>query len=196
METRMRTRAGLLSWSILFLAAGSIVLMLYALMWEAGNIINLPKKRIGFYNFCLWNQTAGELQCLQFKDLKELGIGQVELVLARLCVYMAQVLCLFSPFFTLQTQCANKREREAWEVTLVVLGLSATFLAGGLSLFLLQTWSWIQLSELSGGFMALAGAQALQVLQFFAAAACLQWLQGDPAKDSPSPEKQLPPLKV
>ncbi|NWH59475.1 TM140 protein, partial [Geococcyx californianus] len=55
-------------------AAGIMALMLYALLWEAGNLVNLPDKRIGFYNFCLWNETAGELQCLEYKQLLVMGI--------------------------------------------------------------------------------------------------------------------------
>ncbi|NXG58187.1 TM140 protein, partial [Hemiprocne comata] len=56
-------------------AAGALALMLYALLWEAGNLVDLPGKRIGFYNFCLWNETAGELQCLQYKHLQVMGIS-------------------------------------------------------------------------------------------------------------------------
>ncbi|NXQ86190.1 TM140 protein, partial [Nyctibius grandis] len=55
-------------------AAGALALMLYALLGEAGNLVNLPDKRIGFYNFCLWNETAGELQCLEYKHLQLMGI--------------------------------------------------------------------------------------------------------------------------
>ncbi|NXN20281.1 TM140 protein, partial [Indicator maculatus] len=60
---------------ILLKAAGTLALMLYALLWEAGNLINLPEKRIGFYNFCLWNETVGELQCLKHKHLQTMGIS-------------------------------------------------------------------------------------------------------------------------
>ncbi|KFW00004.1 Transmembrane protein 140, partial [Fulmarus glacialis] len=56
-------------------AAGAFALMLYALLWEAGNLVDLPDKRIGFYNFCLWNETAGELQCLEYKHLQVMGIS-------------------------------------------------------------------------------------------------------------------------
>ncbi|NWI23432.1 TM140 protein, partial [Sula dactylatra] len=55
--------------------AGVLALMLYALLWEAGNLVNLPDKRIGFYNFCLWNETAEELQCLEYKHLHVMGIS-------------------------------------------------------------------------------------------------------------------------
>ncbi|NWX12039.1 TM140 protein, partial [Aegotheles bennettii] len=54
-------------------AAGALALMLYALLWEAGNLVDLPDKRIGFYNFCLWNETARDLQCLEYKYLQVMG---------------------------------------------------------------------------------------------------------------------------
>ncbi|NXY43292.1 TM140 protein, partial [Ceuthmochares aereus] len=56
-------------------AAGAVALMLYALLWEAGNLVNLPDKCIGFYNFCLWNETSEKLQCLEYKHLQEMGIS-------------------------------------------------------------------------------------------------------------------------
>ncbi|NXX73183.1 TM140 protein, partial [Spizella passerina] len=55
-------------------AVGTLALMCYALLYEAGNLVNLPDKRIGFYNFCLWNGTAGELQCLDTQHLQAMGI--------------------------------------------------------------------------------------------------------------------------
>ncbi|NXL91186.1 TM140 protein, partial [Alectura lathami] len=55
--------------------AGALALMLYALLWEAGNLVDLPSKRIGFFNFCLWNETARELQCLQHNHLEAMGIS-------------------------------------------------------------------------------------------------------------------------
>ncbi|NWI01667.1 TM140 protein, partial [Tichodroma muraria] len=54
---------------------GTLALMSYALLYEAGNLVNLPDKCIGFYNFCLWNDTAGELQCLDSKHLQAMGIS-------------------------------------------------------------------------------------------------------------------------
>ncbi|NXX24031.1 TM140 protein, partial [Podargus strigoides] len=56
-------------------AAGALALMLYTLLWEAGNLVDLPYKHIGFYNFCLWNDTARELQCLEYKHLQVMGIS-------------------------------------------------------------------------------------------------------------------------
>ncbi|NWW04806.1 TM140 protein, partial [Oreocharis arfaki] len=54
---------------------GTFALMSYALLWEVGNLVNLPHKRIGFYNFCLWNDTAGQLLCLESKHLEAMGIN-------------------------------------------------------------------------------------------------------------------------
>ncbi|NXA11475.1 TM140 protein, partial [Sapayoa aenigma] len=56
-------------------AAGTLALMVYALLCEVGNMVDLPDKRIGFYNFCLWNETARELQCLDYKHLQAMGIA-------------------------------------------------------------------------------------------------------------------------
>ncbi|NXE88399.1 TM140 protein, partial [Menura novaehollandiae] len=67
---------GYLLYVLIFLeAAGTLALMIYALLYEVGNLVNLPDKRIGFYNFCLWNDTAGELQCLKNKHLQAMGIS-------------------------------------------------------------------------------------------------------------------------
>ncbi|NXY32757.1 TM140 protein, partial [Pomatorhinus ruficollis] len=57
------------------LTVGTLALMSYALLYEVGNLVNVPDKRIGFYNFCLWNDTAGELQCLDNKHLQAIGIS-------------------------------------------------------------------------------------------------------------------------
>ncbi|NWS14229.1 TM140 protein, partial [Pachyramphus minor] len=56
-------------------ASGTLTLMVYALLCEAGNLVDLPGKRIGFYNFCLWNETAGDLQCLHYEHLQAMGIS-------------------------------------------------------------------------------------------------------------------------
>ncbi|NWV40373.1 TM140 protein, partial [Grantiella picta] len=47
-------------------------LMIYALLWEVGNLVNLPDKHIGFFNLCLGN---GKMQCLQNQDLEAMGIS-------------------------------------------------------------------------------------------------------------------------
>ncbi|XP_019469694.1 transmembrane protein 140 isoform X2 [Meleagris gallopavo] len=62
---------------------GTLGLMIYALLVEAGNLVNLPNKRIGFYNFCLWNETAEKLQCLEVSHLQAMGISWLGIALAR-----------------------------------------------------------------------------------------------------------------
>ncbi|NWI98443.1 TM140 protein, partial [Crypturellus undulatus] len=53
----------------------SFILMFYALFWEAGNFVDRPDKRLGFYNFCLWNEAARKLQCLAYTDLEGTAIN-------------------------------------------------------------------------------------------------------------------------
>ncbi|NXO96149.1 TM140 protein, partial [Certhia brachydactyla] len=54
---------------------GTLALMSYALVYEGGNLVNVPDKCIGFYNFCLWNETAGQRQCLDSKHQQAMGIS-------------------------------------------------------------------------------------------------------------------------
>ncbi|NXM75759.1 TM140 protein, partial [Serilophus lunatus] len=72
---QQRSTGYLLCMLTLLEPAGTLALMVYALLYEAGNLVDLPDKRIGFYNFCLWNETAGELQCLEYKHLQAMGIS-------------------------------------------------------------------------------------------------------------------------
>ncbi|NXI52661.1 TM140 protein, partial [Chloroceryle aenea] len=72
---QQRCTGHLLCALLLLEAAGILALMLYALLWEAGNLVDLPDKRIGFYNFCQWNKTVGELQCLKYQHLEMMGIS-------------------------------------------------------------------------------------------------------------------------
>ncbi|NWW15577.1 TM140 protein, partial [Falcunculus frontatus] len=72
---QLRCTENLLYVLTLLETVGTLALMSYALLWEAGNLVNLPDKRIGFYNFCLWNGTAGELLCLKNKHLQAMGVS-------------------------------------------------------------------------------------------------------------------------
>ncbi|NXN86181.1 TM140 protein, partial [Bombycilla garrulus] len=72
---QQRCTENLLQVLTLLETVGTLALMSYALLYEAGNLVNLPDKRIGFYNFCLWNETAGELQCPDHRQLEAMGIS-------------------------------------------------------------------------------------------------------------------------
>uniref|UniRef100_A0A8C6ZAN8 Transmembrane protein 140 n=1 Tax=Nothoprocta perdicaria TaxID=30464 RepID=A0A8C6ZAN8_NOTPE len=152
-----RLRMGhLLCTLILLQAAGVLVLMFYALLWEAGNVVSLPEKRIGFYNFCLWNETAGELQCLQYRHLQVMGISLPGIVLARVCVYSCLVFGIFYPLFVAHVN-------SVW----ITPFFSAALLLVGLLLFLSQIWNWISVSDLSCAFLALVFSLILQALTAF-----------------------------
>ncbi|XP_065514407.1 transmembrane protein 140-like [Caloenas nicobarica] len=154
-------------------AAGALALMFYALLWEAGNLVDLPDKRIGFYNFCLWNETAGKLQCLEYKHLQVMGISLLGIVLARICVYTCLVFSIFYPIFVAHVKCTE--EREGWKAILIILIIKTTILFGGLIMFLFQTSQWIHPSDFTGGFLALLGTQALLLLQILTATMYLIW---------------------
>ncbi|XP_077195336.1 transmembrane protein 140 [Paroedura picta] len=148
--------------STIFLVTGYIALLFYALIWEGGNIVSLPTKRIGFYNFCLWNEEAEKLDCLLFNDLEKMGINKVALVLSRICVYSTPVLCLYVATTILQALCL--KDKDGWKLACTLLAVCVLSLPAGLSLFLFQTQRWVQISELGAGPAALAGAQALLLL--------------------------------
>ncbi|KAF0877746.1 transmembrane protein 140 [Crocuta crocuta] len=143
-----------------------ISLLFYALLWKAGNLTDSPDLRIGFYNFCLWNEGTGSLQCHQFPELEALGVPRVGLALARLGVYGALVFALFVPLPLFLAWC-NSNEAE-WQLAVGFLAMSSTLLASGLGLFLTYTWKWIRLSVLTPGFLALGTAQALLPLLLMA----------------------------
>ncbi|KAM6147355.1 transmembrane protein 140 isoform 1-T2 [Phoenicopterus ruber ruber] len=171
-------------------AAGALALMLYALLWEAGNLVDLPDKRIGFYNFCLWNETDRELQCLEYKHLQAMGIGLPGMVLARVCVYACLVFSIFYPIFVAHVKCSE--EREGWKVILIILIIKTIILSGGLGTFLFQTSQWIHPSDFTGGFLALLGTQALLLLQILTATMYLSWAKYTHPCQSPFTEEALP----
>ncbi|XP_074171446.1 transmembrane protein 140 isoform X3 [Rhinolophus sinicus] len=164
---------------ILTLTATVIGLLLYALLWKAGNLTDLPNLRLGFYSFCLWDEDMGCLQCHQFPELEDLGVSRVGLALARLGVYGALVLTLFVPLPLLLAEC-NSNEGE-WQLAVGFLVVASMLLAGGLGLFLIYTWKWLSLSLLGPGFIALSIAQALLILLLMATAVYPQmaeWARG------------------
>ncbi|KAM6302707.1 transmembrane protein 140-like isoform 1-T2 [Podargus strigoides] len=170
-------------------AAGALALMLYALLWEAGNLVDLPYKRIGFYNFCLWNETAGELQCLEYKHLQVMGISLAGMVLARVCVYSCLIFSIFYPIFVAHVKCTE--EREGWKGILIILIFKVIILSGGLGIFLFQTSQWIHPSDFTGGFLALLGTQALLLLQILTATIYLSWAKHTHPCRSPFTEEAL-----
>lgn len=151
---------------IMILVAVILSLMFYALLWKAGNLADLPNLRVGFYNFCLWKEDAGSLQCYNFPELEALGVPQVGLALARLGVYGALVLMIFVPLPLLLARC-NGDEGER-QLAVGFLAASSVLLASGLGLFLSCVWKWVRLALLGPGFLALCLAQALLIFLLMA----------------------------
>ncbi|XP_054999753.1 transmembrane protein 140 isoform X2 [Sorex araneus] len=163
---QLRRGHHLLFVAILALALVVIFLLFYALLWQAGNLTDLPSLRIGFYNFCLWNEQADSLQCFQFPELEALGVPRLGLGLARLGVYGALVLTLFVPLPLLLAWC-HRNEGE-WQLAVGFLTVASVLLASGLGLFFTCVWRWVQLSLLGPGFLALGLAQAFLLLLLMA----------------------------
>ncbi|XP_048196220.1 transmembrane protein 140 [Perognathus longimembris pacificus] len=153
---------------IMVLTAAVIALLSYALLWKAGNLVELPDLTIGFYNFCLWNEDTGSLQCHSFPELEALGMSRVGLALARLGVYGAFVLALFVPLPLLLAWCS--RNEGEWHLAVGFLAGSFVLLTSGLGLFLSFVWRWIRLSLLGPGSLALGLAQVLLLLLSMATA--------------------------
>ncbi|CAH6778422.1 Tmem140 [Phodopus roborovskii] len=151
---------------IMSLVAVTLSLMSYALLWKAGDLADLPNLRIGFYNFCLWKEDPGSLQCYNFPELEALGVPQVGLALARLGVYGALVLMIFVPLPLLLAQCNS--DAGEWQLAVGFLAASSVLLASGLSLFLSFVWKWVRLTILGPGFLALCLAQALLIFLLMA----------------------------
>ncbi|XP_053261827.1 transmembrane protein 140 [Podarcis raffonei] len=144
----------------LLLAIGYVALLLYALIWKAGNIVDSSTKKIGFYNFCWWDQEAEKLEC--FKNLEKMGINSVALVLSRICVYSTPVLCLFVATTVLQALCL--KDRDGFKLACILLAIGSLMLPVGLALFIFHTEPWIRVSEFGEVFVALAGAHILMLL--------------------------------
>ncbi|XP_068943382.1 transmembrane protein 140 isoform X2 [Petaurus breviceps papuanus] len=165
-----------LSLCIAILMAAVISLLLYALLWRSGNLIDLPTMKIGFYNFCLWNESIHSLLCHQFPELEGMKVSQVGIALARFGVYGALVLALFAPLPLLLAWCHGNEDR--WNLTVVVLGTSAGLLLGGLLLFLSYTSRWIKPSELGAEFLALLVADIMLLLQLIIVKYLLSYERG------------------
>lgn len=163
-----RSRWGdqLLFLGIMILVVAAFCLLFYALILEAGNLIDVPNLRIGFFNFCLWNETAGSLQCYTSPELATLGVPWAGLALARVCVYAAPVFTLFVAQTLLLAHC-NSNQGE-WQLAVYFLVVASTLLASGLGLFLTSTWKWVSLTLLGPGCLALGLAQALLILLLMA----------------------------
>ncbi|XP_006861294.1 PREDICTED: transmembrane protein 140 [Chrysochloris asiatica] len=159
------------------LAVAVISLLFYALLWKAGNILELPDLRIGFYNLCLWNDSLGHLQCPQPPELAALGVSWAGLALARLGVYGALVLTLFVPMPLLLARC--KGEVGEWQLAVGFVAASSVLLASGMGLFLTSMWRWLQMDLLGPGFLALCSAQVLLLLLLTAMVAFPQWARKD-----------------
>ncbi|KAJ7329969.1 hypothetical protein JRQ81_016143 [Phrynocephalus forsythii] len=176
--------------SHLALEAGYIALLFYALVWEVGDIVRLPTKIIGFFNFCLWDKEDGKLDCLALGDLEKMGVFTVGLMLSRVLVYVTPVLCLFVATTTLQAQCL--KDRDIWKFARYLLIIGSIILPIGVALFLYHTRKWIQISEYGTVFVTLLGAMVLMLLHLIIIVLYLARFKDPLPKGEVCPAKSLP----
>ncbi|XP_053108795.1 transmembrane protein 140 [Hemicordylus capensis] len=176
--------------SHLSLVFGYIMFLFYALVWESGNLVDLPTKKIGFYNFCLWNKEAGKLHCFLIGDLEKMGVSKLALVLSRVCVYTTPVLCLFGS--TTVSQALWFKDKGGWKLARILLAVCVLILFFGLALFIFQTQKWVQVSDLSVAFVALAGAHILMLFHLIIIVLYLAQFEHTLAPKGLLPEKGIP----
>ncbi|XP_023784293.1 transmembrane protein 140 isoform X2 [Cyanistes caeruleus] len=176
---QQRCNENLFSVLTLLEMVGTTALMTYALLYEVGNLVNLPDKRIGFYNFCLWNDSARELQCLDSNHLQAMGISPHGMALATVCVYACLVPIPFHILYLLFMNCPWQRGK--WKWIGIIAFTEMIILSGGLAIFLFQTSWWIHPSDFTGGFWALLGTLALLLLQILTATVYLRWAKQNTA---------------
>ncbi|MEE6477903.1 hypothetical protein FKM82_011665 [Ascaphus truei] len=131
------------------------LLLVYALLWEAGNIDISGCKKIGFYNYCLHNEAAAGCYCYtNLEDLRQADIAFPQgLVVAHILVYFSLVIFLFGTLALGLSLCFS--ESVLWLFALCCNVLSFALLCLGLTTFLSLTWALLELSELTAGFVAL-----------------------------------------
>ncbi|CAH2276630.1 Hypothetical predicted protein [Pelobates cultripes] len=139
----------------LFLHVMVCCLLVYALIFEAGDLITSGCKKIGFYNYCFRNETSTLCFCITHpQDLHKAGIAFPEGVILALVLTYSSLVVFFIGFLTLMlAQCLN--DGSLWMFALGCNAITFTLLLLGLILKLLLIWTLLDLSHLSMGSLAL-----------------------------------------
>ncbi|KAG8438702.1 hypothetical protein GDO86_005044, partial [Hymenochirus boettgeri] len=130
-------------------------LLIYSLLLEAGSIAISGCKKIGFYNYCLYNGTRAGCYCITDPEgLTSVGLNcQKGLLLSLVLTYSSLVTFLVG--LLTMTLAMFFNEHTLWMLAQVFNGLSLAGLSVGLIVYLCLTWGLFDLSELSTGFLAL-----------------------------------------
>ncbi|OCT88091.1 transmembrane protein 140-like [Xenopus laevis] len=145
------------AWILLTILLSGFIcsLLIYALLLEAGSIAISGCKKIGFYNYCLYNGTSAGCYCITDQEgLTAVGLNcQKGLLLSLVLTYSSLVTFLMG--LLTMTLALSFNERTLWMFPQVFNGLSLAGLSVGLLMYLCLTWGLYDISELSTGFLAL-----------------------------------------
>ncbi|KAM8974611.1 transmembrane protein 140 [Pelodytes ibericus] len=130
-------------------------LLVYALIFKAGDILTSGCKKIGFYNYCFPNRTSSVCYCVtQPKELLGEDVpAPVGLTMALVLTYSSLVLCCMGFLTLLFAQGLN--DGSLWVFTMRSNALGLLLLFSGLTIQLVLTWRLLDLSHLGMGFFAL-----------------------------------------
>lgn len=129
-------------------------LLIYALIIGGGDIIVSGCQKIGFYNYCLYNKTFEDCQCItQLKDLSLVGrTNQYGILVAIILTYSSLVFTTMAIIPMSFGQCSD--EKILWTFALGLNGLSLIGLSLGMIIFVFLTWDLFDISQVTPGFLA------------------------------------------
>ncbi|XP_053318680.1 transmembrane protein 140 [Spea bombifrons] len=139
----------------ILLSGISCSLIVYSLIVQAGDIITSGCKKIGFYNYCFNNETSAGCYCItQLKDLHAVGFPASEGLLVALVLTYSSLVTSFAGFLVLGL-AQYFHDCTLWMFALVCHALGLTSLFLGLIMKLIMMGRFLELSQLSQGFLAL-----------------------------------------
>ncbi|KAM4748696.1 transmembrane protein 140 [Rhinophrynus dorsalis] len=147
-----------------FLSGFIYSLLVYALLWEAGNIVTSGCKQIGFYNFCLYNENSAGCYCISHvEELVTAGVTfPYGLVLALVFTYSSLVTLLWAIISLSLALYLNERSLLVFAQVCNILSLTGLTFGPGIFLFLTRVL--LSYLEFSNGFLALILAVVGQMI--------------------------------
>ncbi|XP_018423385.1 PREDICTED: transmembrane protein 140 [Nanorana parkeri] len=133
-------------------------LLVYALIIGSGDMVVSGCQKIGFYNYCLYNKTIEDCQCItQIEDLSLTGrTNQNGLVLAIILTYSSLIIVIMGILTITFAQCFD--ERILWTFALGLNWLCLIGLSLGMAIYVSLTWDVFDISQVTPGFLAVMAA--------------------------------------
>nr|DBA30393.1 TPA: hypothetical protein GDO54_006383 [Pyxicephalus adspersus] len=129
-------------------------LLVYALIFEGGDLVVSGCQKIGFYNYCLYNKTLGNCECIfDINDPSLAGrTSKHGFVLTNLLTYSSLVFLMMNILVMIFAQCL--KEGDLWKFSLGLNCLSLVVLSIGMAIFVSVYWDLFNFSQVTPGFLA------------------------------------------